>query len=119
MGSNPYENVQKGKLKLKKSPLPSIGPEKKIKKKKRNQGLIKAPQLVDDDSQQTEALAEEEQEIDTRTPAERRYEESLAKREKERIAKMAQKSHRERIEEFNQKLTNMSEHYDIPKVGPG
>jgi len=29
---------------------------------------------------------------------------------------MAQKSHRERIEEFNQKLTNMSEHYDIPKV---
>lgn len=30
--------------------------------------------------------------------------------------KMATKSHREKIEEFNQRLANMSEHYDIPKV---
>jgi protein FAM32A len=117
--SNPYANVQKGKLNLKRSPLPSLGPQKKIKKKKRSQALIKAPQLTGDDDAQIETPVDQEEDIDTRTPAERRYEESLAKREKDRIGKMAQKSHRERIEEFNQKLTNMSEHYDIPKVGPG
>ena len=30
--------------------------------------------------------------------------------------KMAAKSHREKVEEFNKKLANLSEHYDIPKV---
>uniref|UniRef100_A0A2C9VRY7 Uncharacterized protein n=1 Tax=Manihot esculenta TaxID=3983 RepID=A0A2C9VRY7_MANES len=33
--------------------------------------------------------------------------------------KEANKSHRDRIQDFNQYLANMSEHYDIPKVGPG
>jgi len=117
--SDPYANVQKGTLKLKGNPLPSLGPQKKIKKKRRQ--IIKAPQLTGDDDAQIEVPQEEQEEaeIDTRTPAERRYEESLARREKDRIGKMAQKSHRERIEEFNLRLTNMSEHYDIPKVGPG
>ena len=36
-----------------------------------------------------------------------------------RLAKTANKSHRDRIQDFNQYLANMSEHYDIPKVGPG
>lgn len=36
-----------------------------------------------------------------------------------KMAKTANKSHRDRIEDFNQYLANMSEHYDIPKVGPG
>jgi protein FAM32A len=44
---------------------------------------------------------------------------SQAKREKDRVKKAAQKSHREKIEELNQKLANLSEHHDIPKVGPG
>lgn len=29
------------------------------------------------------------------------------------------KSHKEKIMEFNKKLENLSEHYDVPKVGPG
>lgn len=29
---------------------------------------------------------------------------------------MAEKSHRQKIEEFNKKLDQLSEHYDIPKV---
>lgn len=53
------------------------------------------------------------------TPAERRYMERLQKIELERLAKAAKKSHRDRIQEFNQYLANLSEHYDIPKVGPG
>jgi protein FAM32A len=32
---------------------------------------------------------------------------------------MMGKSHRERVAEFNTYLQNLSEHYDIPKVGPG
>jgi protein FAM32A len=35
------------------------------------------------------------------------------------MAKVANKSHRDRIQDFNQYLANLSEHYDIPKVGPG
>ncbi|KAI3929301.1 hypothetical protein MKX01_006537 [Papaver californicum] len=36
-----------------------------------------------------------------------------------RLAKTSNKSHRDQIQDFNQYLANMSEHYDIPKVGPG
>lgn len=37
----------------------------------------------------------------------------------QRLAKMASKSHSDRIQEFNQYLANLTEHCDIPKVGPG
>ncbi|KAL9683001.1 hypothetical protein QQ045_014813 [Rhodiola kirilowii] len=53
------------------------------------------------------------------TPAERRYIEQKERIDAHRLAKTANKSHRDRIEDFNQYLANMSEHYDIPKVGPG
>ncbi|GMN39798.1 hypothetical protein TIFTF001_009017 [Ficus carica] len=53
------------------------------------------------------------------TPAERRYLQQWVKLDRQRLAKMASKSHRDRIQEFNQYLANLSEHYDIPKVGPG
>ena len=43
----------------------------------------------------------------------------MAKREKERVTKAASKSHRERVNEFNAYLQNLSEHHDIPRVGPG
>lgn len=53
------------------------------------------------------------------TPAERRYIEQKQQLDVHRLAKEANKSHRDRIQDFNQYLANMSEHYDIPKVGPG
>lgn len=53
------------------------------------------------------------------TPAERRYIEQREQLDIKRLAKEANKSHRDRIQDFNQYLANMSEHYDIPKVGPG
>jgi len=34
----------------------------------------------------------------------------------ERAIQKASKSHRQRVEEFNRKLDEMTEHYDIPKV---
>lgn len=56
---------------------------------------------------------------DRRTAAEKQYEEHAAKQEAERIRKQAAKSHRERVTQFNDYLSNLSEHHDIPKVGPG
>lgn len=53
------------------------------------------------------------------TPAEKRYIEQREQIDVKRLAKTANKSHRDRIQDFNQYLANMSEHYDIPKVGPG
>lgn len=57
--------------------------------------------------------------IERLTPAERRYMEQRQKIDEHKLAKVANKSHRDRISDFNQYLANMSEHYDIPKVGPG
>lgn len=57
--------------------------------------------------------------IDHLTPAEKRYIEQRERIDIHRMAKEANKSHRDRIQDFNQYLANMSEHYDIPKVGPG
>ncbi|CAN1298669.1 Protein FAM32A-like, partial [Linum perenne] len=53
------------------------------------------------------------------TAAERRYIEQRERLDRHSMAKEANKSHRDRIQDFNQYLANMSEHYDIPKVGPG
>ncbi|KAJ7958670.1 protein FAM32A-like [Quillaja saponaria] len=53
------------------------------------------------------------------TPAERRFLQQTERLELQRLAKIASKSHRDRIQQFNQYLATLSEHYDIPKVGPG
>ena len=42
-----------------------------------------------------------------------------AMREKEAIERLASKTHKEKVQEFNEKLASLSEHHDIPKVGPG
>ncbi|KAH7107055.1 DUF1754-domain-containing protein [Auriculariales sp. MPI-PUGE-AT-0066] len=54
-----------------------------------------------------------------RTDAERRFEEIQKQRLAKRVAKLAGKTHKERVSEFNSKLETLSEHHDIPKVGPG
>lgn len=37
----------------------------------------------------------------------------------QRIAKLAHKTHKDRVSEFNAHLESLSEHHDIPKVGTG
>jgi hypothetical protein len=64
-------------------------------------------------------LANPDSGVDRRTAAEKRHDELMAKKEAERVKKWAAKSHRERINEFNNYLQDLSEHHDIPKVGPG
>mmetsp|Transcript_6776 Transcript_6776/g.14977 ORF Transcript_6776/g.14977 Transcript_6776/m.14977 type:complete len:145 (+) Transcript_6776:236-670(+) len=64
-------------------------------------------------------LPEPSENEDRRTAAERKFEERVRKLEEERLRKLAGKSHRDRVKEFNEHLAKLSEHHDIPKVGPG
>ncbi|KAJ3023813.1 hypothetical protein HKX48_000947 [Thoreauomyces humboldtii] len=54
-----------------------------------------------------------------KTPAELKVEEVQKKRQQEKISKIASHSHKDRVANFNKYLEGLSEHYDIPKVGPG
>ncbi|KAJ0253518.1 Uncharacterized protein HA466_0111950 [Hirschfeldia incana] len=137
-----YDNVIGGKLKLKGKALDvkAGGVKKKKKKqKKREEQALKITEHEHIEGENEEALGkliegEEDEEgrsekedgkvqadddDDLLTPAERRYIEQKQKLDVQKLAKEANKSHRNRIEDFNQYLANMSEHYDIPKVGPG
>ncbi|XP_027344589.1 protein FAM32A-like isoform X1 [Abrus precatorius] len=134
-----YDNVVGGKLKLKGKALDVAGGVKKKKKKnKRNQdqflqvaedettaGGNEEPakdsndQVINDVSKSSSEGKTAAHYDDHLTPAERRYIEQREQLDVHRLAKIANKSHRDRIQDFNQYLANMSEHYDIPKVGPG
>ncbi|KAL4277756.1 hypothetical protein GQ457_03G042930 [Hibiscus cannabinus] len=136
-----YENVVGGKLKLKGKALDvkSGGIKKKNKHKKQIQHDDQTTQndLSDAASGGTTEVAVDPNEEaandvekssgerkgphydDHLTPAEKRYIEQREQLDVHRLAKQANKSHRDRIQDFNQYLANMSEHYDIPKVGPG
>ncbi|KAJ6774280.1 hypothetical protein OIU79_017648 [Salix purpurea] len=133
-----YENVIEGKLKLKGKALDvkAGGIIKKKKKKKKNLSYKKNHYQDQsaaggntalttnhaEDTNETDKYDEQGQTAkydDHLTPAEKRYLQMWEKIDAQRMVKMASKSHRDRIQEFNQYLANLSEHYDIPKVGPG
>ncbi|KAI0296256.1 hypothetical protein BC826DRAFT_1006113 [Russula brevipes] len=54
-----------------------------------------------------------------KTAAEKRFQDVQRKRLADKVKKMAGKTHKDRVHEFNSKLEALSEHHDIPKVGPG
>ncbi|KAJ8597626.1 putative C31G5.21 protein [Rhizopogon salebrosus TDB-379] len=56
---------------------------------------------------------------DRKTDAERRFEEAQRRRLADKVARLARKTHKDRVNELNAKLESLSEHHDIPKVGPG
>ncbi|KAM9976474.1 hypothetical protein ACTFIR_010315 [Dictyostelium discoideum] len=112
-----YSNVVTGKLKLK-GDVPEI-PSHTNKKKKKSKKVKN--ELVDKQEQQQH----EEEEISnikvskTLTDAEKKHKEKLNRKEQKRIDKLVNKSHKEKIEEYNKYLSSLSEHHDVPKVGPG
>ncbi|EIN13975.1 DUF1754-domain-containing protein [Punctularia strigosozonata HHB-11173 SS5] len=53
-----------------------------------------------------------------KTEAEKRFEAIQRQRMATRVAKLANKTHKDRVNEFNAKLEALSEHHDIPKVIP-
>jgi protein FAM32A len=76
-----------------------------------------------EERREEEEEEEEEEELEDpyagKTEAERRFEERKRKRLDERLKKEGIKSHKERVEEFNKYLSNLSEHHDMPRIGPG
>ncbi|PMB68841.1 Uncharacterized protein C31G5.21 [Beauveria bassiana] len=96
-------------------------PSKELVKKKRKEGEEEDGQAAEDRRQ-----VEEEDDVAPvqKTESERQYEEA----KKKRLLKMAEKSgsrpellktHKERVEQLNTYLSKLSEHHDMPKIGPG
>ncbi|KAI9792671.1 MAG: hypothetical protein M1816_001770 [Peltula sp. TS41687] len=54
-----------------------------------------------------------------KTEAERKHEEMRRQRLAERLRREGIKTHKERVEELNKYLSNLSEHHDMPRIGPG
>lgn len=54
-----------------------------------------------------------------KTKAELEFEKNKKKKEKKEIEKTIQMTYREKIDKFNKHLATLTEHNDIPKVGPG
>ncbi|KAI2821728.1 hypothetical protein CBS115989_2611 [Aspergillus niger] len=125
-----------GKLKLKGSKTSNGRIEKKKKKSSKKGNVEENEQQKQQEQQQltttttsaTASGAEEEPRADEhesssagtgKTEAERKYEEMRKKRLQERLKREGVKTHKERVEELNKYLSRLSEHHDMPKIGPG
>jgi len=67
----------------------------------------------------SEPLSEKGGAPDSRTPAQRAFDEVQRKRLREEAVKMAAKSHRERVSELNEKLKKAPEHNDLFRISYG
>jgi protein FAM32A len=63
----------------------------------------------------------EDEEVSERikTDAEKRFDEQRRKRLDERLKREGVKTHKQRVEELNRYLSGLSEHHDMPRIGPG
>ncbi|KAK5581278.1 hypothetical protein RB653_001309 [Dictyostelium firmibasis] len=109
-----YSNVVTGKLKLKGDvpEVPSHGKKKKKSKKVKNETIIDKQEHDEEEISNIKVSK-------TLTDAEKKHKEKLNRKEQKRIDKLVNKSHKEKIEEYNKYLSSLSEHHDVPKVGPG
>ncbi|RAL61829.1 hypothetical protein DID88_002892 [Monilinia fructigena] len=54
-----------------------------------------------------------------KTASERAHEEMRRRRLNDRLKREGVKTHKERVEELNRYLSTLSEHHDMPRIGPG
>ncbi|KAA1467991.1 DUF1754-domain-containing protein [Dentipellis sp. KUC8613] len=121
-----YDFRPGGSLKLKKG-VAEGGIVKKKKKSKSKAVVDTSKELVKEDSpvlgspagSSRDSPAAGPSAAERKTEAERRFQEVQRKRLAERVKRVANKTHKDRVHEFNSKLEALSEHHDIPKVGPG
>ncbi len=111
--SDPFASVIGGGLKLKGGLGVAVAGVKKRDKPKKAKPAASDAAAGEAPPPQLQAA------LDRRTEAERRHDERVAKEEQRLIAKMAAKTHREKVQDFNVYLSKLSEHHDIPRVGPG
>ena len=133
--SSSYDNVVGGGLKLKGAggDLLAVGKKKKKKKNKKRkreeaeedaqgsdvEGNEAKKSKADQNLEKEQELAEQANTGGEMTLAEKAFELAKQKRAKKRVDKAVSMTHRERMEAFNLHLGSLSEHMDIPKVGPG
>ncbi|PVU88155.1 hypothetical protein BB559_005700, partial [Furculomyces boomerangus] len=95
------------------------------KKKSRKREKVDEPELsvegnvIEVNEERGEIGSKKDVPSDGRTENERKFKEVQEKRKRSRIEKLISKSHKEKVQEFNEKLDRLPEHHDMPKVGPG
>ncbi|CAF9903238.1 MAG: hypothetical protein HETSPECPRED_000171 [Heterodermia speciosa] len=134
-GVNPSSKVSKShKKKKKKKPKAEKPSSSSNLEESTEHGLddpLKAigdPETVEEDAlARTESEKQIEEELEAeitargrgKTEAELRHEEHRRRRLDERLKREGTKTHKERVEELNRYLSNLSEHHDMPRIGPG
>ena len=116
-----YDFVATGSLKLK-NPLGISSKNKKKKNKikvnnaKQQREAIERAIEHSDSSNDKSGVELSSNRKTWMTDAEKKVLAQQEKRQLEKIMAKAKKSHKQRVEEFNSHLENLTEHYDIPKV---
>lgn len=138
--SDDYDLVARGSLKLKRKNNDPLGLSKKDRKIKKNKNKVKGQDLeaiietvkssssttqaiIDSDSNSNEPIVKQHDQQSSSfdpngwmTEAQKKFLAQQEKRQLARVMSKASKTHKQRVEEFNSHLENLSEHYDIPKV---
>lgn len=109
-----YKSVVGGKLSLK-----GIDFKKKKKKSKRkheedDDGVSKSGKV--ERERAAPAEPDEPKPEDMLTAAQKRYLQTMRDRAAESARKQVQETHREKVEKFNSRLANLTEHNDIPRI---
>ncbi|PWW78622.1 DUF1754-domain-containing protein, partial [Tuber magnatum] len=116
-GSLKLKGVKDGGIKKKKKKKKSSTPDptSELKSRDASAKATSADGLEEREKEEEGGEEEEEEEgpYAGKTEAERRFEERKRKRLDERLKKEGIKSHKERVEEFNKYLSNLSEHHDM------
>ena len=86
-------------------------------KKKKSKAKHERKSKNEEDAVAAVAAAAAAMDDDDLTEAERKAQRRKQERELEDMKKVASKSHRERVEAFNEQLSTLTEHNDIPRVG--
>ncbi|XP_065340321.1 protein FAM32A-like [Cloeon dipterum] len=118
-----YAAFAGGKLKIKKNEgVESASKKKKRKDKHKKKLELRIPKIVEaaksseDDADSRDAADNPSNPERRYTKAELAFKKQQEKIQSERIHNKAMKTHKQRVEEFNRHLDNLTEHFDIPKV---
>ncbi|OGM48503.1 hypothetical protein ABOM_002437 [Aspergillus bombycis] len=119
--------VSDGRIEKKKKKAKKSNPESGSKKESEDAPSASTSQAVNDKESPPTSLPPQDEESDAgvsagaagKTEAERKHEEMRKKRLQERLKREGVKTHKERVEELNKYLSRLSEHHDMPKIGPG
>ncbi|XP_019552154.3 protein FAM32A [Aedes albopictus] len=118
--SDEYEHVSRGKLKLKSDS--EIKKKKKKKSKDKEKLREKVEKALVEESHGSGSSGGEQGRSQGAPPgrvltkAEESFKKMQEKMQKKRIMDKASMTHKQRVEQFNQHLDSLTEHFDIPKV---